>query len=45
MRLDYIENIDCLRTGRHYIGFELDEKYHAIAQQRIEDTLDALLIE
>ena len=37
--------VACLRTGRHYIGFELDEKYHAIAQQRIEDTLDALLIE
>ena len=37
--------VACLRTGRHYIGFELDEKYHAIATQRIEDTLDALLIE
>ena len=37
--------VACLRTGRHYIGFELDEKYHAIAQQRVEETLDALLIE
>jgi site-specific DNA-methyltransferase (adenine-specific) len=37
--------VACLRTGRHYIGFELDEKYHAIAQQRIEDTVDALLVE
>jgi site-specific DNA-methyltransferase (adenine-specific) len=25
----------CLRTGRNYIGFELDEKYHAIAMERI----------
>ena len=25
----------CLRTGRNFIGFELDEKYHAIALQRI----------
>lgn len=24
-----------LKTGRNYIGFELDEKYHAIAQRRI----------
>lgn len=24
-----------MRTGRHYIGFELDEKYHAIAMERI----------
>lgn len=28
--------VACLRTGRHYIGFELDKKYHVIAQQRIE---------
>jgi site-specific DNA-methyltransferase (adenine-specific) len=27
----------CIRTGRNYIGFELDEKYHAIAMQRIAD--------
>jgi site-specific DNA-methyltransferase (adenine-specific) len=26
----------CLRTGRNFIGFELDEKYHAIALERIE---------
>jgi len=26
--------VACLRTGRSFIGFELDEKYHAIAQQR-----------
>lgn len=29
--------VACLRTGRNYIGFELDEKYHAIAQQRIAE--------
>lgn len=37
--------VACLRTGRNYIGFELDEKYHAIAQKRIEDALDELLNE
>lgn len=35
--------VACLRTGRHYIGFEIDEKYHAIAQQRIAATVDELL--
>lgn len=33
----------CIRTGRNFIGFELDERYHAIAQQRIADTVDELL--
>ena len=28
--------VACLRTGRNYIGFELDEKYHAIAMERIQ---------
>lgn len=37
--------VACLRTGRNFIGFELNERYHAIAQQRIEDALDALLEE
>lgn len=37
--------VACLRTGRNFIGFELNEGYHAIAQQRIEDALDALLEE
>lgn len=37
--------VACLKTGRNYIGFELDEKYHAIAQQRIADTLDEMLEE
>lgn len=27
--------VACMRTGRHFIGFELDEKYHAIALERI----------
>ena len=28
--------IACIRTGRNFIGFELDEMYHSIAQKRIE---------
>ena len=35
--------VACLRTGRNFIGFELSEEYHAIAQQRIADTVDELL--
>lgn len=27
--------VACLKTGRNFIGFELDERYHAIALQRI----------
>lgn len=37
--------VACLRTGRNFIGFELDEGYHAIAQQRIAETIDQLLNE
>lgn len=37
--------VACLKTGRNYIGFELDERYHAIAQQRIADAVDELLNE
>lgn len=37
--------VACLKTGRNYIGFELDEEYHAIAQQRIAETVDELLNE
>lgn len=33
----------CLRTGRNYIGFELNPEYHAIAMQRIEDTVDEIM--
>lgn len=35
--------VACLKTGRNYIGFELSPEYHAIAQQRIADTLDEML--
>lgn len=35
--------VACLQTGRNYIGFEIDEKHHATAQQRITETVDALL--
>ena len=37
--------VACLKTGRNFIGFELNERYHAIAQQRIADTLDEMLEE
>lgn len=29
----------CLRTGRNFIGFELDERYHAMAMQRVAATV------
>lgn len=29
--------VACIRTGRNYIGFELDAKYHAVAMQRIAE--------
>lgn len=35
--------VACLRTGRDFIGFELDKQYHATAQQRIANTIDELL--
>lgn len=35
--------VACIKTGRNYIGFELDEGYHAVATQRITDAVDALL--
>lgn len=37
--------VACLRTGRNYIGFELDEGYHALAQKRIAETIDELMNE
>lgn len=37
--------VAALRTGRHFVGFELSETYHAIAQQRIEEELDRQLTE
>jgi site-specific DNA-methyltransferase (adenine-specific) len=35
--------IACLRTGRNYIGFELNERYFEIAQNRIAEEVDKLL--
>lgn len=35
--------VACLRTGRNYIGFELNEKYHAVAHDRILEEVDRLL--
>lgn len=32
--------VACVNTNRHYIGFELDEKYFNIAEQRINDVLN-----
>ena len=34
----------CLRSGRNYIGFEMNPEYHVIAQQRIADTVDEMLL-
>lgn len=35
--------VACMRTGRNFIGFELDEKYHAITMNRIAEETDRLL--
>lgn len=37
--------VACLKSGRQFIGFELDEQYHAIAKQRIAETVDELMNE
>lgn len=37
--------VACIRTGRNYIGFELNGKYHAFAQARIIEEVDSLLSE
>lgn len=29
--------VACVKTGRHFIGIEMDEKYFGIAEQRIKD--------
>ena len=31
--------IACINTNRNYIGFELDEEYDKVAEQRIENEL------
>ena len=36
--------VACIKTCRNYIGFELDGKYHAVAQQRIADAIDETLL-
>lgn len=35
----------CVRTGRDYIGFEMNPEYHAIAQRRIAEAIDEILID
>ena len=35
--------VACVRTGRNYIGFELDEKYHTIAQKRVEAEAEQMM--
>ncbi len=37
--------VACIKTGRNFIGFEQNERYHAIAQQRIAEAVDALMEE
>lgn len=37
--------VACIKTGRNYIGFEIDEGYHAIAEQRVAEALDEMLLE
>lgn len=37
--------VACVKTGRNYIGFEIDEGYHAIAEQRVAEALDEMLLE
>ena len=34
--------IACINTNRNYIGFELDEKYHKIANERILETINKI---
>jgi len=35
--------VACMRTGRNFIGFELNERYHAIATNRVAEEVDRLL--
>lgn len=35
--------VACINTNRHFIGFELDEKYFDIANKRIEEARQALI--
>ena len=36
--------VACLRTERNYIGFELDDRYHATALERVAAEVDSLLV-
>ena len=36
--------VACVNTGRDFIGMELDAEYFKIAQQRIAETVDAMLL-
>lgn len=37
--------VACMRTGRNFIGFELDKHYHAVALERTAEEADRLLEE
>ena len=37
--------VACVKTGRNYIGFEIDEGYHAMAEQGVAEALDEMLLE
>lgn len=37
--------VACIKTGRNFVGFELDEGYHAIAQERIDEAYNEQLTE
>lgn len=37
--------VACLKTGRNYLGFEISPEYCAIAQKRIDATIDELMNE
>ena len=36
--------ITCLNTGRQYIGFELDNKYYNIANERVNQLINKSVI-
>ena len=33
--------IAAINSGRHYLGYEIDEKYVALAERRIQETTHA----
>lgn len=32
--------VACIRSGRHYIGYELSEEYYKIAKERVEECVN-----